>query len=121
MLSVIKAVQHMLVAVGGKIGGVVPRGYEISAECASLATDIRETVDVGREPLVRRWRVAAATAVGGTVVTPSGRAVAGVKVQVQPVGEPAARRGSICSTDASGEFSCPGLASGVYSAHVSRH
>jgi hypothetical protein len=104
-----------------RIEGLVPGRYEVSAECPSLAADIRETVDVAHEPITRTWSMVAAAAVRGQVITPSGRAVVGVTVEVRPVGEPAARRTSMCSTDGAGEFLCAGLASGAYSARVSQY
>lgn len=100
--------------------GLLPGDYEIRIDCPASASTLQERILVGADPVSRVWHVDAALFVRGRVETLDGAGVPGISVEVHPVGNNPGRRGSICSTDAAGEFACALSAPGDYLCRAQR-
>lgn len=101
-----------------RLNGLLPGPYQISISCPQ-ALPLQESLDVGREPVLRDWTVQSGLSVSGKVEGPGGRPIAGAVVAITPVGEPVDTMPVSCTTGASGAFSCSGLSPGEYECELS--
>jgi hypothetical protein len=105
-----------------QVQGLLPGRYAADVSC-DAALPIQETIEVGNEPIERRWDLSSGLEVRGRVETQSGEPVAGARVGVQPTSvgdetvsssEVMAHRLVVCESDVQGEFACRGLTPGEH-------
>jgi hypothetical protein len=100
------------VASTGMLGGY----YDITIDCDG-AVPIEESIEIRDDQLDRRWTAASGVGVRGRVESVSGHGLPGASVGVYPLSPTG--RGSQCTSDAAGEFSCAGLLPGEYRCSLS--
>jgi hypothetical protein len=112
-----------------RIEGLPPGSYDLTVNCPPALQ--RETLELGKEPVVREWDFEPGLVLEGSVRRANGQPLPGAIVIVEPaqpegaspLGSGAAavqRQGSECRADAAGEFRCEGLAPGEYDCAVAR-
>jgi protocatechuate 3,4-dioxygenase beta subunit len=94
------------------IGALSAGLYQASIACEGARS--QETLDIGAEDMHRVWNLEAGARVTGVTLSAGGAPVAGLQVDVRPIGPGAERGGTTCMTDEHGRFSCVGLTPGDY-------
>jgi hypothetical protein len=93
--------------------GVLPGAYRVHVSCAS-ALDQDDELQIGLEAVMREWDLDQGLRLTGVATNASATPLAGVQVQVDPVGELGSRGSVACTSDARGAFDCSGLQPGEY-------
>jgi protocatechuate 3,4-dioxygenase beta subunit len=97
--------------------GVLPGVYQLHVSCAS-ALDWDDELEIGLEPVTRDWDLERGLSITGVAVGASGAPLAGAQIQVDPIGELAARGSVACTSDDHGAFECSGLLPGAYACQL---
>jgi carboxypeptidase family protein len=101
-----------------QLDGLLPGRYEMSVRCPG-ALSHQEVIDVGAEPVTRRWELTRGLSVSGRVEGPGGEPVAEVTVNVSGTDALSEEPSASCTSSLNGEFSCAGLRPGEYDCFLS--
>jgi hypothetical protein len=93
--------------------GILPGVYRADVWCEP-GLELTDQIEVGLEPVTREWQLDRGSSVTGIATTWTGAPLAGARVEVEPIGEPSARRSVFCVSDERGAFTCSGLEPGPY-------
>jgi protocatechuate 3,4-dioxygenase beta subunit len=104
--------------VAGQVANVSMLGghYDITIECDG-AVPQRESIELWKDEAERIWSLSPGISVQGRVETAAGKPLAGANVGVSSLHSMGG--GSLCVTDAAGEFSCGGLTPGEHRCSLS--